>query len=164
MQMNAFSSNMQVGTRRSLDLKKYGLMAAIAVGVVSLGCGSKTDDQASSTPDTAKPAASPAASPASGEPAAAGSYAAVQQVFNANCAACHGQGRPRAGINLTSFDAVMAGGRKGPIVKASDPDGSLLVQALHGTNGAKQMPPKGALAADQIKIIEDWVKAGAKGT
>lgn len=49
-----------------------------------------------------------------------------------------------------------------PVIKAGDPDASMIVQALHGANGKKQMPPKGPLPADQIKAIEDWIRDGAK--
>lgn len=48
-------------------------------------------------------------------------------------------------------------------VKAGDPDNSLLVQKLENkqTCGA-QMPPGGMLKPDQIKLVRDWIMAGAK--
>lgn len=89
-------------------------------------------------------------------------YAAVQEIFTNNCVGCHGAGRPRAGIQLTDYASVMKGGRRGPVVVAGKPDASPLFQAVSGKPGARPMPPKGLLPADQQKSIEDWIQKGAK--
>jgi hypothetical protein len=48
-------------------------------------------------------------------------------------------------------------------VKAGDPDNSLLVQKLEGKQTCgKEMPIGGMLKADQIKLVRDWIMAGAK--
>ena len=45
-----------------------------------------------------------------------------------------------------------------------DPANSVLIQALRGANGKKQMPVGAApLAEDDIKKVETWIKDGAKG-
>ena len=90
-------------------------------------------------------------------------FASVQPILITNCMPCHASSKPKAGINLTSYESVMKGGREGAIVKAGDPDGSKIDMALHG-KGAKQMPPKGPLAPADIAKIETWIKAGAKNT
>jgi mono/diheme cytochrome c family protein len=131
------------------------LFAASAVFVV--GCGDKSDE-AGTTTGTASNTPAGTEKPAGGETG----YAAVQSVFTKNCVGCHGANNPKAGINLTSYETVMRGGTEGPIVKAGDPAGSVIIQALHGTDHKKQMPPKGALPADQIGVIESWIKDGAK--
>jgi len=115
---------------------------AIAVVALIWGCGSKTETSSAS--------------------GGGGDYAAVQAVFTANCAGCHSGDRPKAGIDLTSYAGVMKGGGEGPVIKAGDPAGSILVQAMRG-QGRKQMPPGKALAEDKIALVEAWVKNGAKG-
>ena len=55
----------------------------------------------------------------------------------------------------------MKGGHEGPVVVAGDPANSMIIKAMRG-NGAKQMPPGKSIAEDQIKIVEDWIQAGAK--
>jgi len=58
----------------------------------------------------------------------------------------------------------MKGGKDGAVVKPGDPDGSLLVQKVKGTQtiGAR-MPRGGAPLPDaQIQRISDWVAQGAK--
>lgn len=114
--------------------------------VCALGC-SKGADTAGGTP------AAPAAP--------SGKYVAVQAVFTANCIRCHSGPRPKAGIDLSSYDGVMKGSMEGPIVAAGDPANSKIIRALHG-QGARPMPPRGSLGASDITTIEDWIKAGAK--
>ena len=135
------------------------LAAALAVGC------SKPDDTAGATTSTTGTTGSApggtTTGAATGTPAA-GKYVAVQAIFTANCVKCHGDGRPKAGIDLTNYDGVMKGGREGAVIKAGDAAGSKLVMALHG-QGAKQMPPAPAtLPAADIATIEAWIKDGAK--
>ena len=71
------------------------------------------------------------------------------------CSSCHGGLKAKAKLDVTSYDSLMKH------VKAGDPDKSKLHNALLG-KGAKQMPPKNPLAADQIALIKAWIAAGAK--
>lgn len=146
------------------------LLFCAACALLAVGCSSKdaTTADATTTGGTTATTTPPAKTPADtstpgATPVAGGTgYTAVQAIFTKNCAGCHGGPKGKGGIDLTSYEGAMKGGAEGPIVKAGDPDGSVLVQALHGTGGKKQMPPKGALPADDIKTIESWIKDGAK--
>ncbi|RYG24720.1 c-type cytochrome [bacterium] len=90
-------------------------------------------------------------------------YASVQAVMTEKCAGCHGANNPKGGVNLTSYESLMKGGEDGAIVKAGDPAGSELIQVMRHTEGHKPMPPQGPPASEeQIKTVEDWIKAGAK--
>lgn len=136
----------------------------IFMGLTALfvtGCGSS---DTASTPGTASTTGTPVATTEPKTPATTGTadYAAVQTVFTAKCAGCHGATHPKGGINLTGYEAVLKGGKEGPIVVVGNPDGSLLVKAIKGAPGAKKMPPGSPLDPAQIKTVEDWVKAGAK--
>ncbi len=73
-------------------------------------------------------------------------------------AGCHVAGGP-GGIDLRTYDAVIAGGSKGAIVIAGDAGESELVkQIVEG-----KMPPGGPpLPAAQIQLITDWINDGAK--
>ena len=87
----------------------------------------------------------------------------VETIFAANCTRCHGDGGMRGGIDLTSYDSIMKGGDDGPIVKKGAPKHSVLVQALRGTDGVRQMPPRRPqLPEASIATVEAWIKAGAK--
>lgn len=142
-------------------MKIYSI-AIVLAGAIALGCGSKTEEPAASPSAggdktaTPAPSGSPAASTGTG-------YAAVQTILTANCAPCHGGPQPKGGINLTSYDTIMKGGEEGPVVTAGDPDKSVIIMALKGQGGKRQMPPRGGpLPAADVKTIEDWIKAGAK--
>jgi hypothetical protein len=56
----------------------------------------------------------------------------------------------------------MNSGDNAPVIIAGDAEHSLLAQKLQGTQQTGSlMPPSGALPADQIQIILDWIAAGA---
>ena len=55
----------------------------------------------------------------------------------------------------------MAGGSRGTAIVSGDPDASLLIRAVEG-RGLPPMPPTGALAANDIRQLRDWIAAGAK--
>ena len=89
-------------------------------------------------------------------------FAQVEKILSANCIGCHGDNRPRDGIDLRTQASVLKGGEDGPIVKVGKPADSVLVKAVHGV-GARPMPPRGPkLTAPQIKVIESWIQGGAK--
>ena len=83
----------------------------------------------------------------------------ILPIFQAKCAMCHGT---LGGWNASSYSNVMTTGDHGPVVIAKDAAGSLLAQKLLGnqTNGTI-MPPGGKLLDAEIKLILDWITAGA---
>ena len=73
-------------------------------------------------------------------------------------AGCHVAGGP-GGIDLRTYDALIAGGSKGAIVIAGNARRSELVEQI--VEG--EMPPSGPpLPASQIQLIIDWINEGAK--
>lgn len=91
----------------------------------------------------------------------------VEPVFQQNCVSCHGPSTQKRGLRLDSFEAVMRGGKSGPAVKAGDLSHSGLFERVSSPHGSEKiMPPQGKppLAPDQIKLIEDWISAGASPT
>ena len=89
-------------------------------------------------------------------------FSTVEPILKERCLQCHNGPKGKKGVDFTNYDSVMKGGEDGPIVKAGDPDNSLLVQVIHGAAGKPKMPPQGdPLTEDQMKTIADWIKAGA---
>ena len=73
-------------------------------------------------------------------------------------AGCHVAGGP-GGIDLRTYDALIAGGNDGAIVIAGNARRSELVEQI--VEG--EMPPSGPpLPAAQIQLIIDWINEGAK--
>jgi hypothetical protein len=44
----------------------------------------------------------------------------IEPVFQQNCVGCHGSLRQKSGLRLDSYEAVMRGGKSGPVIKAGD--------------------------------------------
>ena len=84
----------------------------------------------------------------------------IRPLFVDHCAECHGEGRAKGGLRLTSGDALRRGGDSGPAVVAGKPDESLLIEAV-GHRGDVKMPPKQKLADAQIADLKRWVEIGA---
>ncbi len=79
-----------------------------------------------------------------------------------HCLDCHSPAKKvRGGLRLDHSEGWLKGGDSGPAVKPGHPDDSLLIEAIRYTNDDMQMPPKGKLSAEQIALLEDWVKRGA---
>ena len=122
----------------------------IVLSVFWIGCKSEDASTASTTGGDATVASS------------GPTFADVQPIFNQRCMPCHGE-NGKDGVDLRTYDSVMKGGKEGPIVKPGDAAGSLLIQMVKPGN-PKRMPFKQEpLTDDQIKQIEDWINAGAKG-
>src|SRR6266436_4355236 len=84
----------------------------------------------------------------------------VLPVLTANCFKCHGEGKIRGGLRLTSRESVFKGGDRGPAVSRDKPNESNLLKAINYKDDL-EMPPTGKLAAKDIDILTRWVKMGA---
>jgi len=93
--------------------------------------------------------------------------AGIQPIFSEHCVGCHGESKHKAKLRLDSYDAVMHGGKDGPVIQLGNPKGSELFHrvTLPPTDDdfmpAEHKPP---LSANEIKRIELWISSGASGT
>lgn len=96
---------------------------------------------------------------AEGEP----SFAAdIQPLFQEHCAACHSAAEPLGGWDGSSYTGVMESGDHAPVIIPADPESSMLLQKLQGTQSVgSQMPPGELLPAEQIQMVIEWIQAGA---
>ena len=85
----------------------------------------------------------------------------IAPIFAASCNACHGGAAPQSKLILTTYAALMKGGRRGAEVVAGNPAKSLLVQYIEGTKQPR-MPIGGALKPAEIAAIRRWISEGAK--
>jgi mono/diheme cytochrome c family protein len=85
----------------------------------------------------------------------------VLPVFQASCAGCHQPGKLKGGLDLTTFEGVTKGGKKGASYKAGDPGHSFIIDQISGDS--PEMPNKGdPLSKSEIDVIARWIKEGAK--
>ena len=85
---------------------------------------------------------------------------AVLGVLERRCAACHGPGG-MSGLNVTTREGLLAGGKRGPSVVPGDAEASLLVQVVDGTHELKMPMGREALPAEEVEALREWVRAGA---
>ena len=93
--------------------------------------------------------------------------ARIQPVFAGHCVTCHGRSKHKAKLRLDSYEAVMRGGKHGPVVKAGEPKGSELFHRITLPPTDDDFMPannKRPLSANDVKLIELWISSGASGT
>ncbi len=83
----------------------------------------------------------------------------VEDLLQKNCGECHSSKIHSSGFSVASLDTVIQGGSKhGRAVIAGHPENSPLVKLLKGEI-APRMPMGRELAAADITIVEDWIRA-----
>ena len=91
----------------------------------------------------------------------------VQPILAKNCAECHAPGQKgfeASGLDITSYQTLMKGGKFGPLVKPGDALSSSLNMLVEGrVHASIQMPHGRAKLPDKdIEILKVWVNEGAK--
>src|SRR5262249_33599756 len=87
----------------------------------------------------------------------------VQPILKQHCFKCHGDGKLRGGLRLTSRESLLKGGDSGPAVTLDKPELSRLLHAINYKNGL-EMLPDGKLPQEKIDVLTRWVKAGVPWT
>jgi len=94
----------------------------------------------------------------------------IQTIFNSNCTSCHVNGGAYyGGLDLSTYDNVMAGGNSGAVIVPNDHANSYLWPNDHANSYLWQrvnngeMPPGNNpdLTASQIDLIALWIDEGA---
>jgi len=100
---------------------------------------------------------------AAAPPGAVDYFKQVQPILEGKCYDCHTGGKAKGGLRLDDRAATIEGGKNdGPAITPGKlAESSLLARVKPDANGV--MPPKGEkLNAEQIRILETWVKEGAR--
>ena len=91
-----------------------------------------------------------------------------ESIFTLSClVGCHDSAR-LAGLELTSWETLMEGGDKGPVIVPGNAEVSPLVWSVEGQDDlaipVSLMPPTGfpQLNRTEIRLIKDWIDQGAK--
>jgi hypothetical protein len=91
----------------------------------------------------------------------------VQPILAKNCSECHVAGQKgftASGLDTTSYQALMKGGKFGPLIKPGDSLTSALNMLVEARVHASIQMPHGRekLPAKDIEILKVWVNEGAK--
>ena len=82
----------------------------------------------------------------------------VYPIFEASCIKCHGVEATKEGLDMLTYENLMAGSHNGAVVVPGNANESVLIDLI--IRG--KMPNRGPdLSAEQIQIITDWVNQGA---
>lgn len=86
----------------------------------------------------------------------------IRPILQAQCQGCHQPNSKASGLDVTTFEGLTAGGRRGSSFKAGASDDSLLLKYL--TGDAKPQMPLGQppLKAEQIALFRSWIHEGGK--
>lgn len=87
----------------------------------------------------------------------------VRPLLIQNCFECHSaeEGKTKGDLALDSRAGWEKGGLSGPAIVPGDADASLIIQAVRRMDPDTAMPPKKALAAEAVQVLERWVQMGA---
>ncbi len=88
----------------------------------------------------------------------------VLPIFRNTCNNCHNPDKKKAGLDLTTYAATMAGGESGAPIKPGNAAGSLMYKLCTQAEEPK-MPPKGDKLSDaDLKVLNDWITGFALET
>jgi len=80
----------------------------------------------------------------------------VQPVLERSCTKCHGETQKMAGLDLSTFSGLMAGGSSGPVISPGKPEKSLLWKMIE----SDKMPMGGSLTQAQKQLIRTYIEQG----
>ena len=87
----------------------------------------------------------------------------VKPIFEQTCVECHGPDKVKGRLRMDTVAGLQKGGKNGALVKAGDPENSLLLRRVLGLDGEDQMPlDKDPLTDAQVETLRRWVAAGAR--
>lgn len=91
----------------------------------------------------------------------------VQPILTGNCSECHAPGKPgfeASGLDTTSHQSLMRGGKFGALIKPGDPLTSAFNMVVEGRVHSSIRMPHGRekLADRDVNMLNSWVKQGAQ--
>src|SRR3954463_13115130 len=85
----------------------------------------------------------------------------VRPVLVKRCYDCHGEKKKKGSLRMDDISFIKEGGDSGPALVPGKPEESLMIKAIHRGDPDFLMPPKEALPAEEVAVLEKWVKLGA---
>ena len=84
----------------------------------------------------------------------------VLPVFREKCCSCHNADRKAGGLDLTSYQQMMAGGNSGDVVAGGDPDGSYLWQVVSHESEPTMPPDADRIPDAMLNVVKEWILGG----
>jgi WD40 repeat protein/predicted nucleic acid-binding Zn-ribbon protein len=77
------------------------------------------------------------------------------------CTSCHNPDKKKGGLDLSSYQALMAGSDSGPVVNPGDPEGSVLYKTIAHLEDPYMPKGKAKLADKDIDVFKQFIAMGA---
>jgi len=88
----------------------------------------------------------------------------VLPILRKHCQNCHNPDKSQSDLDVTTFQALIAGGSSGEAVKPGNPGQSLLYRVT-SHEAEPKMPPKGPKIPEvDLAVIKKWIEGGAPET
>ena len=87
----------------------------------------------------------------------------ISPLFEKRCVICHSGDTAQSGLDLSSREGLLKGGKRGPAIVPGDPKASLLYKmvAREIEPGMPPGGPDGRLSKDLVASVAAWIQAGA---
>ena len=86
----------------------------------------------------------------------------IQPILVRHCIACHGPDQQKGNLRLDLRSSFEKGGKSGPVIDATQPEQSPLLQRIRTKDSDLRMPPEGEpLSQTQQRILQRWIHQGA---
>ena len=88
----------------------------------------------------------------------------VNPALQQRCSTCHNNSKKSGGLSMASYDALMKGGAKGPVITPGNPTGSDLFHRVSLTPDSGDFMPKDGktpLNKNEVAAIGWWISQGA---
>ncbi len=79
----------------------------------------------------------------------------IGELMQEKCGACHSSANPLGGLDLSSYQAALTGGKTGPGIVPGEPNTSLVISRQ--TSGKHP----GMFSAEELQRVLAWIEAGA---
>ena len=84
----------------------------------------------------------------------------IRPIMERTCWNCHGEAIQSSGLDLSTRDAALAGGNRGPAIVPGDAEASRLFRQMAGMEGP-QMPLGVPLPEEEVEKFRTWINDGA---
>jgi WD40 repeat protein len=89
-------------------------------------------------------------------------YRDIRPILQRQCQGCHQPNLKSSNLDVTTFAALTAGGKRGSTVNHNSPSDSLLIKYVTGEMKPQMPMGQTALPAEQVDLLRQWIAAGAK--
>lgn len=86
----------------------------------------------------------------------------LKPVLQAKCWTCHDENLTKGGLDMSSEEMLLEGGRNGSVIEGTAEESELFKRVTIDPARRKYMPPKGTpLSYQEVKLLEWWIETGA---